>query len=166
MTVAFNDDLTTVDCLLCAGKNTVMVEEHRPGIENNSIYYLCTRCGYTTTSDMVIGSDFVERANKTSPRLVKDLILADNTRNLVWYPAIINIYPKGICYPDGVVEDWKWVVAPYKKLTDEEKKMYTVDNDETKFTFRLSIENSVRFDRLDFQNVLSFLGALVERTKS
>jgi len=125
--------------------------------------YLCVRCGYTTTSDMIVGSDFTEAAKKTSPRLVNDLAIADNTRNLVWFPSVININEKGICYPDGTPKDWGWVVAPYKLLSKEEKELYLSNEESPEFKWRLAIEKSTKFDKLDFQNAVAFLGALIER---
>ncbi len=125
--------------------------------------YLCVRCGYTTTSDMVVGSEFVEAAKKTSPRLVNDLAVADNIRDLVWFPSVVNIQEKGIIYPDGTPKEWKWVVAPYRLLTEEEKTAYLSSSESSDYKWRLAVEHSATFDPLDFQNAIAFLGALVER---
>jgi len=162
-----------IDCPLCKGEKTLMVETNitrkptDPPSENlQEDYlenYLCVRCGYTTTSDMEVGSDTVEAAKKVSPKLVIDLSIADNVRNLVWFPSVINITGKGICYPDGVPKDWKWIVAPYRLLTEEEKSAYLSKGESTEYKWRLAIEKSTRFDSLDFQNALAFLGALVEK---
>jgi hypothetical protein len=165
---------TAIDCPICKGEGTLMVEiqssfQPTDPVSENVIEeylenYLCVRCGYTTTSDMVVGSDAVEAANKTSPKLVKDLSLADNVRNLVWFPSVINISPKGICYPDGVPNEWRWVVAPYVPLTEEERASYLSSNDSDRFKYRLAVEKSVKFDKHDFQNALAFLGALTEKS--
>ena len=125
--------------------------------------YLCIRCGYTTTSDMLVGSEMVDLANKKSPKLVKDLSIADNVRNLVWFPSVVNITEKGIIYPDGSSDEWSWVVAPYVALTEEEKSTYLSTSEESKFQWRLAVEKSTKFDKLDFQNAIAFLGALVEK---
>jgi len=147
---------TTIDCRPTDPESENVFEDF---IEN----YLCVRCGYTTTSDMVVGSEFVETAKKTSPKLVNDLALADNIRDLVWFPSVINITEKGICYPDGTPNVWQWVVAPYQLLTEEEKSAYLSNDESVDYKWRLAIEKSKQFDPLDFQNAVAFLGALVER---
>ena len=162
-----------MDCPLCNGESTLMVETtitrsptdppSEDTVEEYLENYLCMQCGYTTTSDMVVASDFEESAKKASPQLVRDLSIADNVRNLVWFPSIVNIVEKGICYPDGVPTNWMWVVAPYKPLTKEECESYLSDEDPTKYKWRLAIEKSARFNPLDFQNAMAYLGALVEK---
>jgi hypothetical protein len=132
-------------------------------LENSQENYLCVRCGYTTTSDMVVGSEFVESAKKINPPLVNDLALADNVRNLVWFPSVININEKGICYPDGTPKNWLWIVAPYELLSKEEKELYLSKEDDSGFKWRLAVEKSTQFDKLDFQNALAFLGAVVNK---
>lgn len=165
-----------IDCSICKGEKTLMVEtvfKRRPTdppskdlqedyVEN----YLCMHCGYSTTSDMEIGSDLVENTNKKTPRLVKDLSIADNVRNIVWYPAIINMTPLGILYPDGTPSEWEWVVAPYTRLTEDERKAYLSDDSPVSFEYRLAVEKAMTFKKDSFQDAFAYLGALVEKTNA
>jgi len=165
-----------VNCPICNGEGTCMTQKEISRRDENTIengeytieeyieHYLCVRCGYTTTSDMVVGSPAAELARVNSPKLVQDLKVMDNVRNIVWFPSVINIPTKGCIYPDTDPEGWHWVCAPAVPLTKEEIESYLSTNAEVqKYQYRLATEKSQTFDKNDFQNAVAFLGALVGR---
>ena len=166
-----------INCPICQGEETCMTQEEinrksegdESGewvVEEYIEHYLCVRCGYTTTSDMVVGSQAAEIARVSSPKLVQDLKIVDNVRNIVWFPSVINIPTKGCVYPDTDEEDWYWVCAPAVPLTKEEIESYLSTNVEIeKYQYRLATEKSQKFGKYDFQNAVALLGALVGRTQ-
>ena len=161
-----------IDCPICGGERTCMSQEEINRTNENEgcvdeeyiQHFLCVRCGFTTTSDMVVGSEAAEIARRSSPKLVQDLKVIDNVRNIVWFPSVINIATKGCVYPDTDEVDWHWVVAPAVPLTKEEIESYLSTNAEIdKYKYRLATEKSQTFDKYDFQNAVALLGALVGR---
>lgn len=167
----------SVDCLLCGGHKTVLTEtvlvreqdteDDTMMVETSETSFLCLRCGFKTNTKMVIGSDYVEEGKTHSPRLVVDLATADNTRNLVWIPNVINLEPKAVLYPDGTLQEWQWAVAPWAELSEQEAAaLFYTDEERERFKYRLAVEKAVKFERYDFQNALAYLGALALRNSN
>ena len=45
---------------------------------------------------------------------MNDLKIMDEERGIVWFPSVINMGEKGIIYPDGFFQDWKWHYISYR----------------------------------------------------
>jgi len=155
-----------INCPICAMPDACMMETQvnreqtdPPSelmIERTLISYLCVSCGYTTNSDLIIGSPQLIQAIKESPKLVTDLAIPDRERKLAWFLAVLNFPEKGVIYPDGSLDDWQWVVAPYEPLNEEELKKYINENEtEPKYTHRLAIEKRKMFPKDAFQLALN-----------
>lgn len=104
----------------------------------NKETWMCLSCGYTSTTDMLEGSETEQVVSKKQPKLYQDLKFVDKDK-YVWYPAVVTVPEKGMVYIDGTsTEDWEWVATPMRKLTGKEQRMkkykgktYVADTDRT-----------------------------------
>ena len=85
--------------------------------------YMCFNCGFMSNSNYT--DENIENIQHTS-QLIKDLSFRDETRNIHWYPSVVNMGKLGIIYPDGTVFDWKWKFASVVKVDEEESKNYPI----------------------------------------
>ena len=58
------------------------------------------------------------------PALVKELRFDDGEK--YWYPTTIQTH-RGMIFPTGTKEEYKWAFAPVNELTEEEKASSTID---------------------------------------
>jgi hypothetical protein len=147
-----------IECPHC--HNETCMCESTPEVDN----YMCTSCGYTTNSKLVLDSEYLTNAMKKSPQLVNDLMFADEERKLAWFPSVINIPPKGVLYPEGTLEEWKWVLSQYVELNDEEKSKFNIDGKDT-YSHRLDIEHSTKFDNTDFTLALNHFMIMMKQNE-
>jgi len=74
--------------------------------------YMCMESGFTTTDNMKINSDVVERYETQLTELMRKCKYEDDTRGLVWYPAFLQMQGIGMLYPTGTSrDDIKWEVC-------------------------------------------------------
>jgi hypothetical protein len=50
----------------------------------------------------------LEHKIEGSSKLVEELKFFDETREIYWYPSVVNMGKLGIIYPEGSVENWGW----------------------------------------------------------
>ena len=69
--------------------------------------FLDYETGFTSNSKLKIDSDYVKQAEKNQPKLVTELRVLDELREIVWYPSVINIPGKGMIFPMGDKDNWQ-----------------------------------------------------------
>jgi len=136
-------------------------ESHNPTTDITS--YLDYQTGYTSNSKLVVGSEYVEQAEKQQPKLVTDLKVLDGLRKLVWYPSVINLPMQGMIFPMGTIDEWHWEVMKVRKVTDEEKEKYPVPEQEGEF-FKtiLDVKGKLDFENDKFMDALKEIGGIVD----
>ena len=82
----------------------------------------CLACGFTTTNQMLEGSETEKAVSAKHPTLYKDLRFKD-VHGFVWYPAVVTVPGVGMVYIDGSsTEDWEWAFTPMRKLSRKERR--------------------------------------------
>lgn len=95
--------------------------------------YMCTNCGYTTTTLNVEGGGVVTGYEEQTAQIIKDLRWVDD-ENLVWYPIVLNFPSVGIIFPQGTSkDDWSWVTAPAVLIPEEDRQKYPIPGSEGEF---------------------------------
>jgi len=130
--------------------------------QTNTTSYMCMESGFTTTDNMKIGSDIVEKYETQLSELMRVCKLEDKDRGLMWYPAFLQMQGIGMLYPVGTTrEDLKWEVSKVVLITGDERKQYPVPGKENEyFTSRLDVENAERFEGNEFELALDRFYAL------
>ena len=116
----------------------------------------CLSCGFTTTNQMLEGSETEKAVSANYPRLYKDLRYVD-VHGFVWYPGVITVPDAGMIYIDGTsAEDWEWVATPVRKLTRKERRSGAYGNQE----FIAIPSQTKRFGKDGYVQALAFLGLI------
>jgi len=125
--------------------------------------YLDYETGYTSNSRLKIDSDYVLQAEANQPKLVTQLRIVDELRDIVWYPSVINIPLKGMIFPMGTDNDWTWEVMKVREVAEEEKEKYPKPDKEGEF-FKtiLDVKGKVNFPKEEFMSALKEIGGVVE----
>jgi len=101
---------------------------------------------------------------KKSPKLVQDLQFEDTQRNIVWFPAVINMGEKGIIFPDvpeeqenkavfdARTQNYVWKYASVVEVPEEERAQFG------NFDKRLDVENAKVFGQYDFMGACKEMG--------
>lgn len=120
---------------------------------------ICMKCGFQTISTYTIDSQQIESMKKTAPMIIKKLMFFDKKLQQYWVPTIINIQNKGMVFPEGNENNWKWVFSPYIPIPVLERINYPIEGKEDEFyEYRLGIEESEYFDKFDFISVAKKIG--------
>ena len=144
---------TKIACPICKSKNCF------ESIEKDVISYLCLSCGYTSNSLLKQESDTLEEVMKTTPQLVKDLQVYDFTREIYWLPTVINMGDRGIIYPEGTTDSWKWKYAKVVDVTEASQKDYPIPGtDGEYYTTMLDVENAEEFKSTEFLKACKSMG--------
>ena len=114
--------------------------------------YLCFKCGFMSDSRYEIGSLQLTENLKKSPKLVRESKFEDKDRNIVWFPAIINMGKLGIIFPEGDSENYIWKYAKLIEVPEEERAIY--DN----YDQRLDVENAETFGQNEFMKACKAMG--------
>ena len=80
----------------------------------------------------------------------------DYSRDIHWFPSVLNMGKMGIIYPDGVKDNWSWKFASVRDLTEEEQKdpMYK-GNEQT-----LDMENAKEYGQYEFLDACKEMGVI------
>ena len=139
---------TKINCPICKSKNCF------ESIDKDVTSYLCLSCGYTSNSLLKQDSDSMDEIMKTTPQLVKDLQIYDFTRELYWIPTVINMGDRGIIYPEGTTDSWKWKYAKVVDVPEDERDQYEGHDK------RLDLENPQKFGQFEFTNACMAMGII------
>ena len=144
---------TKIDCPVCKSKNCF------ESIEENITSYLCLSCGYTSNSLLKENSESLAKVLETTPQLVKDLQVYDFTREIYWLPTVINMGDRGIIYPEGTTDSWKWKYAKVVDVPKESQKKYPIPNkDDEYYKTMLDVENAEEFESTEFLEACKAMG--------
>jgi len=144
---------TKIDCSVCKSKNCF------ESIDKDVTSYLCLSCGYTSNSLLKQGSDSLEEVMKTTPQIVKDLQIYDFAREIYWIPTVINMGDRGIIYPEGTTDNWKWKYAKVVDISEELQKDYPIPGtDGEYYTTMLDVENAEEFKSTEFLEACKAMG--------
>jgi|TARA_R100000988_G_C3885375_1_gene110227 hypothetical protein len=127
-------------------------------VQENHSSYLCFSCGFMSDSRYSTDSLELEDSLKKSPQLIIKNQFKDNQRNIVWFPAVINMGSKGMIFPEGTDKDYVWKYAKVIDIPKEEQSLY--DN----YNQRLDIDNAQEFKKDDFIGACKAMG-ITERIK-
>jgi hypothetical protein len=87
-----------------------------------------------------------------APQLVQDLQYKDKDRNIVWFPSVVNMGPKGIIYPEGDIKNWKWKYAEVIDIPESMRKKYNG------YEQRLDVENAKAYGQYEFLKACKEMG--------
>ena len=125
--------------------------------------FLDYETGFTSNSKLKIDSDYVKQAEKNQPKLVTELRVIDELREIVWYPSVINIPGKGMIFPMGDKDNWQWEVMKVRDVTEEEKEKYPLPDKEGEyFKTILDVKGKLNFSNDKFMDALKEIGGVVE----
>ena len=135
--------------------------EETQAVENELVKsYLCTNCGYTSTTLNKEGSTMIKEYEDVTAELIKDLRWVDEKTNLVWYPIVLNFPSFGIIFPDGVNKtNWEWMAAPAVDIPEEDRKNYPIPGHKDIFyTKRIEMKLGKKFKSDSFREACEFIG--------
>ena len=144
---------TKITCPACKSKNCF------ESIDKDITSYLCLRCGYTSNSLLKENSESLIKILETTPQLAKDLQVFDFTRELYWIPTVINMGDRGIIYPEGTANNWKWKYAKVVDVPKESQKKYPIPGkDDEYYKTMLDVENAEEFKSTEFLKACKSMG--------
>ena len=122
-------------------------------VQENFSSYLCFSCGFMSDSRYENDSINLIENLKKSPKLVQDLKIVDRERNIVWFPAVINMGELGMIFPEGKgINDYTWKYAKLVDIPEEERAKY--DN----YDKRLDVENAKSYGLHGFLEACKDMG--------
>ena len=136
-----------IDCPCCFD-----VDRCFEDIQKDFKSYLCFNCGFMSDSRYEIDSIGLIENLKKSPKLVQDLQFKDLKRNIVWFPAVINMGEKGLIFPEGQPDNYVWKYAQVVDVPEEEREKYN------NYDRRLDIENAESFGQKGFLEACKHMG--------
>ena len=132
---------------------------------NGSTGYLCYNCGYTSNSNLVSGSEYLEQAFVGTPEIIKDKKFYDKDRNIYWLMSTVRV-ATGMIFPDpdDSLEGWGWTVAKVVSIPEEERQHYPVPGkDGVFYDSRLATEDAIKFHKNKFYDACQELGGILKK---
>ena len=119
----------------------------------------CYGCGFTTNTQMVKESKFLEEQLEILPELYKDLIFIDD-KNYHWMPSAINTPEQGMVYADGKTPtEWKWSAVKAMLIPEKDRKNYPIPRKEEEYyEYKMDTSTLKQFNELDFMEALDYIG--------
>jgi DNA-directed RNA polymerase subunit RPC12/RpoP len=156
---------TTPDKLQCphCGSENCFAESNYVEVTHKKVTsYMCTGCGYTSTTLNEADSEMIKEYEEVTPQLMLDLKWIDPATNLVWYPMVLNFPHLGIIFPDGTdIQNWAWRAAPAVDVPKEDAEKYPIPGRPGEFyTRRVDMESSQLFQKEDFASACKFIGLI------
>lgn len=125
---------------------------------------LCMSCGMTY-SGIKKGSKTEEEMDSKSPKIIKELkkVVDDE----VWYPATIQIRNKGMIFPVGSIDNWRWSCSKVVSIPLFERMNYPIEGKPGHYyETRLDVENASEFPNDRFIDACKDLGMIKEGLES
>jgi hypothetical protein len=136
-----------VVCKRCEG-NACLNQKFK----DNSEAWMCFGCGFTTSTQMIEGSDLVHNMKNTLPELYQDLLFIDEDKR-VWAPSTLTLPGKGIVFLDGTgADDWHWAGALSVEIKEEERERFPQDQ-----THKIDFSTKKSFHQKDFMDALEYI---------
>lgn len=119
----------------------------------------CYGCGFTTNTQMVKESQFLEEQLEILPELYKDLIFIDD-KGYHWMPSAINTPEQGMVYADGkTIKEWKWSAVKAMLIPEKDRKKYPIPGKEGEYyEYKMDTSTLKQFNELDFIEALDYIG--------
>ena len=136
-----------IDCPVCYNTDNCFEE-----VQETFSSYLCFACGFMSDSRYEIGSIDVIENLKKSPKLVVESQFEDRHRNIVWFPAVINMGKLGMIFPEGTKDKYVWKYAKVIDIPEEERVNYN------NYSQRLDVENAETFEQKNFIGACKAMG--------
>tara|TARA_R110002012_G_scaffold144955_1_gene303205 strand:- start:1195 stop:1638 length:444 start_codon:yes stop_codon:yes gene_type:complete len=137
-----------IDCPVCYDEDKCFEE-----VQKEFSSFLCFNCGFMSDSRYENDSINLIENLKKSPKLVQDLKIVDRERNIVWFPAVINMGELGMIFPEGKgINDYTWKYAKLVDIPEEERAKY--DN----YDKRLDVENAKSYGLHGFLEACKDMG--------
>ena len=137
-----------IDCPVCYDEDKCFEE-----VQKEFSSFLCFNCGFMSDSRYENDSINLIENLKKSPKLVQDLKIVDRERNIVWFPAVINMGELGMIFPEGKgINDFTWKYAKLVDIPEEERAKY--DN----YDKRLDVENAKSYGLHGFLEACKDMG--------
>jgi hypothetical protein len=110
--------------------------------------------GYFTREAFLVDSEACKNFLETVPQLIADTKKIIGKRE--WFLTTITL-PAGILFPDGTVDDYKWIVAPVINIDTDDKGKYPIPGEQGEtYNTRVGIEEAKQFNK--FKEALVYLG--------
>ena len=136
-----------VDCPVCQDIDRCFEE-----VQDDFSSFLCFSCGFMSNSWYIVDSDELKTSLDSSPQLVRDLSFVDDERNIVWFPAVLNMGKRGIIYPEGNISDWSWKYAQVIEIPKNKLDKYKG------YESMLDVENATTYGRFEFLQACKDMG--------
>jgi hypothetical protein len=120
--------------------------------------FMCFNCGFTSNSAYTWDSPELKQAQTGATQLMNDVALFDESRNIMWFPSVLNMGKLGVIYPEGIKENWVWKFAGVRKLTELEKK----DEKYQGHDQILDVEDAQTFGQYEFLDACKMMGIIKE----
>jgi hypothetical protein len=143
-----------IECPVCFDSNLCFEDMH-----DNMSTFFCLRCGYTSNSLYVKDSDTHKAHIASTAKLVHDLEVFDEDRQIFWYPSVLNMGKLGIIYPEGTIHNWHWKYAKVNPVPEKDKEKYPVKGKPGEFhNSFLDLETATEYEAYDFLQALRDMG--------
>ena len=137
-----------IDCPVCYDTDRCFED-----IQEEHSSYLCFNCGFMSDSRYEVSSLQLTENLKKSPKLVQKLQIKDKDRNIVWFPAVINMGTKGIIFPEGKSKtNYVWKYAKVVEIPEEDRHKYN------NYDQRLDVENAQEYGQYEFLEACKAMG--------
>ena len=120
--------------------------------------FMCFNCGFTSNSAYTWDSPELKQAQTGATQLMNDVALFDESRNIMWFPSVLNMGKFGVIYPEGTQNNWVYKLAEVRPLTDLEKKDDKYDGHES----ILDVENAKTYGQYEFLDACKEMGIIKE----
>ena len=146
-----------IDCPICFDNDTCFED-----VQEKFKSYMCFNCGFMSNS--MYTKDNLDKIEQSTSQLVNDLKFLDEDRKLYWYPAIVNMGPKGVIYPEGSISEWVWKYAQVVEVPEEIREKYPIPGKDGEFyKERLDVENAKTYGQYEFINACKEMGITVDQ---
>lgn len=137
-----------IDCPVCFDVDRCF-EDAQDGFSS----YLCFNCGYMSDSRYELGSLKLDDNLKKSPKLIQDNKFHDKKRNIIWFPAVLNMGELGMIFPEGSKDDeYVWKYAKIVEIPENQRAIYN------NYDKRLDVENAMTFEKNKFLQACKEMG--------
>ena len=145
-----------IDCPVCFDTDACFED-----IQEKFKSYMCFNCGFMSSS--YYKKDTVKEV-EGMVKLVDELKVFDEERQIWWYPSVLNMGPKGIIFPEGNPDNWIWKYARVVEVSEEEQKQYPIPGKDGEFyTEKLDVENAKSYGQYEFLQACKDMGITVDQ---
>lgn len=145
-----------IDCPVCFDTDACFED-----IQEKFKSYMCFNCGFMSSS--YYKKDTVKEV-EGMVKLVDELKVFDEERQIWWYPSVLNMGPKGIIFPEGNPDNWIWKYARVVEVSEEEQEQYPIPGKDGEFyTEKLDVENAKSYGQYEFLQACKDMGITVDQ---